>query len=146
MATIINCGGGTMTNCPFPIGYGGFFQIDPNTLYSGTKWQQKKDVFILAAGDTYPAGSTGGEAQHALTKEEMPAHRHVQRIQVTSLGIASIIEKGTDGQGGYTGTAHVSQQGWIANAKAIETDTSGSGASHNNMPPYYSMPFWIRTA
>ena len=37
--------------CPFPIGYGGFFQTDPNSIYTGTTWEQKKDVFILASGD-----------------------------------------------------------------------------------------------
>ena len=42
-----------MTSCPFPIGFGGFFKDNPNVLYEGTKWEQKKDVFILASGDTY---------------------------------------------------------------------------------------------
>lgn len=69
-------GGGTVTSCPFPIGFGGFFKDNPNTIYSGTTWEQKKDVFVLAAGDTYPVGSTGGEAQHTLTVDEIPSHNH----------------------------------------------------------------------
>ena len=39
------------------------------TVYIGT-WEQIKDVFLLAAGDTYSAGSTGGEATHTLTVAE----------------------------------------------------------------------------
>ena len=58
---------------PFPVGFGGFFQTDPNSIYSGTTWEQKKDVFILASGDTYKAGSTGGEAEHVMTEAELPA-------------------------------------------------------------------------
>jgi hypothetical protein len=132
MATIINCGGGTMTNCPFPIGYGGFFQTDPNTIYSGTTWQQKKDVFILAAGDTYPAGSTGGEAEHALTVDEMPKHSHGTGAN------PSIVGSLTDG---YTSVAVYADV-----LKGIQTAETGGSQPHNNMPPYYTMPFWIRTA
>ena len=31
---------------------------DPSTFLGGT-WEQVKDKFVLAAGDTYAAGSTG---------------------------------------------------------------------------------------
>ena len=44
-----------------------FFSDDPTSpaeLFGGT-WEQIKDRFILAAGDTYAAGSTGGEAEHS---------------------------------------------------------------------------------
>lgn len=37
--------------------------ISPAINYGGT-WEQIKDVFLLAAGDTYPAGSTGGSITH----------------------------------------------------------------------------------
>ena len=126
--------------CPFPIGYGGFFQTNPNTIYSGTTWEQKKDVFILAAGDTYGAGSTGGEAQHTLTTAEMPAHDHPQHgldsYMVTSINISSSQASGRsiDNYSQYT-TGNV-----------VHTASEGGGLPHNNMPPYYSMPFWVRTA
>ena len=38
----------------------------PATLFGGT-WERVKDRFLLAAGDTYSAGSTGGSATHTLT-------------------------------------------------------------------------------
>ena len=37
--------------------------VSPAINYGGT-WEQIKDVFLLAAGDTYTAGSTGGSATH----------------------------------------------------------------------------------
>lgn len=146
MATIINCGGsgGTVTSCPFPVGFGGFFQTDPNTLYSGTTWEQKKDVFILAAGESYSAGSTGGEAKHTLTVAEMPKHRHSSDSYKNGYPV------NTTGNDDYcTWVNH----GAIGNNEpttgetgAVRTSWVGGGQPHNNMPPYFAMPFWIRTA
>lgn len=39
---------------------------DPSTLFGGT-WEQVKDRFVLAAGDSYAVGATGGEATHTLS-------------------------------------------------------------------------------
>lgn len=50
---------------------------DPGILFGFGTWQQIQDRFLLAAGSTYAAGTTGGEATHTLTVEEMPAHTHV---------------------------------------------------------------------
>ena len=43
----------------------------PASFIGGT-WEQIKDRFILAAGDTYAAESTGGEETHTLTENELP--------------------------------------------------------------------------
>lgn len=43
----------------------------PASIVGGT-WERIKDRFILAAGDTYAAGSTGGKATHTLTSAEIP--------------------------------------------------------------------------
>ena len=132
-----------MTNCPFPIGFGGFFKDDPNTIYSSTKWEQKKDVFILAAGDTYSAGSTGGEAQHKLTEAELPAMSGEAWNFLRSKnyqGASGILQQTYDGTIRYPSQASedvVSSRIKIA---------FGGNQPHSNMPPYFSMPFWIRTA
>lgn len=131
--------------CPFPIGYGGFFLTDPNSIYSGTKWEQKKDVFILASGTAYPAGSTGGEAEHVLTVAEIARHDHVQSVEIPN-GIAVQVEKGSDGTGPFNGTPVVQPGTWITEGRAVGTKYEGGSQPHNNMPPYYSMPFWVRTA
>lgn len=48
---------------------------DPATLFGGT-WTRIKDRFVLAAGDTYGNGATGGSATVTLTKSNLPAHSH----------------------------------------------------------------------
>ena len=133
-----------MNSCPFPVGFGGFFQTDPNSIYSGTTWEQKKDVFILASGETYPAGSTGGEAEHKLTIEETPEHRHVSSSYqygypsnyTNSNGYVTWVNAGVPNNN----EPATGQDG------PVRTSKVGGGQPHNNMPPYFSMPFWIRTA
>lgn len=49
---------------------------NPATTFGGGTWEQIKDKFILAAGDTYSQGSTGGSATVTLTSAQMPVHRH----------------------------------------------------------------------
>ena len=61
---------------------------DPGTLFGGT-WEQIQDTFLLCAGSTYAAGSTGGSASTTsdgpsnntsgsttLTTSQIPAHTH----------------------------------------------------------------------
>ena len=60
-----------------PVGslYWSSTNTDPGTLFGGT-WQRIKDKFILAAGDTYTNGATGGAATVTLTTNNMPSHTH----------------------------------------------------------------------
>ena len=48
---------------------------NPGDVYGGT-WKQIKDRFILAAGDTYTNGATGGNATTTLAEENLPSHTH----------------------------------------------------------------------
>lgn len=48
---------------------------DPKYIYGGT-WKRIKDCFVLAAGDTYANGATGGSATVKLTVSNLPAHSH----------------------------------------------------------------------
>lgn len=61
----------------YPVGaiYMSVNSVSPATLFGGT-WSRISDRFLLAAGSSYSAGSTGGEASHALTTAELPAHTH----------------------------------------------------------------------
>lgn len=134
-------------DCPFPIGFGGFFQIDPNSIYAGTTWAQKKDVFILAAGETYPAGSTGGEAQHKLTESELP--RISGSITIHGQENGTNIYSTHGHCTGVTLTNKFKDIASVLNGADSVRDIEfvfGDDRPHNNMPPYYSMPFWVRTA
>lgn len=63
----------------YPVGalYFSVNDTDPSEFFGG-EWQQIKDKFILACGDSYHNGETGGEANHKLTESEMPRHTHTQ--------------------------------------------------------------------
>ena len=67
----------------YPVGaiYMSVNSTNPASLFGGT-WEQIKDRFLLSAGDSYSAGSTGGEAEHTLTYGEMPVHSHSNPIRV----------------------------------------------------------------
>lgn len=143
MPTIV---GFVESGCPFPIGYGGFFLTDPSTIYSGTTWEQKKDVFILASGDTYKAGSTGGEAKHVLTVDEIAKHRHwisgaaYDDGNMSSSGVSNTQDYGLAADAGSYSQSDVGKQ------YGRYDQYTGGSQPHNNMPPYFAMPFWIRTA
>lgn len=61
----------------YPVGsyYWSSNATNPSSIFGGT-WEQVKDRFVLAAGDNYKVGATGGEASHTLTVGEMPSHGH----------------------------------------------------------------------
>lgn len=108
--------------------------VNPSTLFGGT-WERIKDTFLLAAGDTYAGGSTGGEATHALTTSEMPAHNH------------SIYYPNSGGPGDsnicYPADSNIKNT-WYA--EMCKTSNTGDGVAHNNMPPYLAVYIWKRTA
>ena len=66
-----------IVNIIYPVGslYWSKKNTSPATLFGGT-WTQIKDKFILAAGDSYAQGATGGSATVTLTTAQLPAHNH----------------------------------------------------------------------
>ena len=59
----------------YPVGsvYISTIATNPNTLFGFGSWVRIKDRFILSAGDTYGAGTTGGATTHSHTSA---AHSH----------------------------------------------------------------------
>lgn len=113
----------------YPVGsiYLSVIDIDPGTFIGG-RWKRIKDCFLLAAGNKYPAGSAGGEAQHTLTVDEMPTHSH-------KTGIQSIA-------GGYIDGNTNAVVYFDPSGRA--TANSGGNQPHNNMPPYVAVYVWLR--
>lgn len=109
------------------------------TVYIGT-WEQIKDVFLLAAGDTYSAGSTGGEATHTLTVNELATHSHDVIANGTGKRVG-FNEGNADPdyvRNDYTDTGNIGNQ--------YVTSEVGGNQAHNNMPPYLTVYMWRRTA
>lgn len=122
----------------YPIGsiYLSVSDMDPGDLFGG-EWERIQDKFLLAAGATYAAGATGGETEHRLTVQELPAHKHEMNKALYS----------------YYQNAPVGQQGMVAvktdnydSTNTNPTHTTGGGLAHNNMPPYLAVYVWVRTA
>ena len=62
----------------YPVGsiYMSVNSTNPSQLFGGT-WEAIAGGRVLIGQNTsYPAGSTGGEATHTLTTNEMPSHSH----------------------------------------------------------------------
>lgn len=118
---------------------------DPATLFGGT-WERIKDRFILAAGDSYSAGSTGGEASHTLTVSEMPSHTHGIETNETYTGGAAHTGWRLRMNSKAKGTAWDNPNDAMPNLNQTWTIYTGGNAAHNNMPPYLAMYVWKRTA
>lgn len=141
-------GGGLTLNVIYPIGsiYMSINNINPANLFGG-EWEQIKDTFLLSAGDTYTAGATGGEAEHTLTVDEMPTHRHKAKInggpngKFASGNAITIYQVGPNSKGtfiGGTGANDTDDYCFIAE--------EGGNQPHNNMPPYLAVYMWKRIA
>ena len=123
----------------YPIGsiYLSVADTDPAALFGGV-WERMKDVFLLAAGDVYAPGETGGEAEVTLTAEQMPKHKH-NGMYYSSSGVPINLNPG---EGGY-------QLEWVSGTGSSEyqdftTGETGNGEAHNNMPPYLAVYAWKR--
>lgn len=140
LKTDIGAGGGTdvstVLQSVYPVGaiYLSTSSTNPKTLFGFGTWAQIKDTFLLAAGSTYKAGATGGEATHKLTAEEMPNHAHlIWAPNASGEANAAIGFPTTGSKNTYY-------------AEASKTGGAGGGGAHNNMPPYLAVYMWKRTA
>ncbi len=115
----------------YPVGsaYVTFDNTNPSTLFGGV-WEQVKDTFLLCAGDKYPAGTTGGEAEHTLTVDEMPNHNHNITVH-RNAGAGTMLAQSSGVGGSVVGPW------WLASK-------TGGDKPHNNMPPYQTVYVWKR--
>lgn len=129
------CGGKPLLDYLHPVGsiYQSTDATSPADLFGGT-WEQVKDVFLLAAGDSHEAGSTGGEETHTLTKAEIPDHAHTLKYTGQSV---------TEGVNAIRLYQAASNQ---YNAYSGGQSSDCGDQAHNNMPPYLAVYTWRRTA
>jgi microcystin-dependent protein len=151
--------------------------------------------FALGTSATYPTGSSGGEAAHALTVAELATHAHVltdpghthpdpshthgastgshghtahdsghvhgvvnptgalnaqpgsgmysaSGSMNTNTGFAQIV---IDAVGNIGVTVNAAVTGLGSQRTGATVNDTGSGASHNNMPPYQTVNYIIKT-
>lgn len=113
----------------FPVGaiYMSYTSTSPASFIGGS-WTQIQERFLLAAGDGYDAGDTGGETEHTLTENEMPSHSH-----------QALCGGGSAKNGFGAGST-------FGGSVTATTTRVGGGRAHNNMPPYLVVYIWRRTA
>lgn len=147
----------------YPVGsiYMSVNATSPAVLFGGS-WTQLKDRFLLGAGGSYGVNATGGSATHKLTVAEMPKHAHDTPFfnNMTANGEMKSDFIGVYGKGQTAsqaikdmGASSTMEMWWVNQTNTAEgnewaylTSYKGSGAAHNNMPPYLAVYMWKRTA
>lgn len=143
----------------YPVGsiYMSISSTNPGTFIGGT-WERIEDTFLLAAGQTYTAGATGGQTQ--------VSHTHNYGVQFGGWCGETIFEAdGNTGTLKYDTSNNVSLSGWGGNVIAADASvnssvSSSSTTTHNmyhyrstantsytsvsTLPPYLSVYVWKR--
>lgn len=139
----------------YPVGsiYLSTFSTSPSSLFGGT-WEQIKDVFLLAAGDTYTAGSTGGSA-------DAVAVRHGGHIRRSGLGTEKIPAENFEVAPDSSNSYYIGANDFTAlkayddrrtftkeygNELGFRTLYEGESGTGKNMPPYLAVYMWKRIA
>lgn len=128
-----------------PVGklWGSDDPTSPASIVGGT-WERIKDRFILAAGDTYAAGSTGGETAVTLSMDNIP-----------SLSIPIYVNGNTGYPiGCWDGSRYTGFKASVAGAGSIggmEQDIKATYINNtikpiSTVPPYTAMYVWKRIA
>lgn len=129
----------TLVDLFYPIGsiYMSTDTTNPQSRFTGTYWLPIYNRFLLGAGDTYKAGTMGGEATHTLTRSEIPSHSHDEY-----LGNDGGPDSAPSGYSGWPNVAYTSKKTWWATGS--KTSAAGGNVAHNNMPPYLAVYMWRR--
>lgn len=124
-------GGATLDKILYPIGsiYMSVNSTNPSQLFGGT-WVQISGRFLYCTNNSM---DTGGEATHVLTINEMPSHNHLVDYDQVWDGGGGTRALGTTDNGGSWASGT-----WVHN--------TGGSQAHNNMPPYFTVYCWYRTA
>lgn len=107
--------------------------------YGYGTWKEITGAFLFGRDEQHQAGSTGGEAEHTLTKDELPNEK---------IPINVVIPNSPEDGAEY---ARFSYTGYTSTDSAVTlsggfTGPLGSGQAHNNMPPYLTVYMWQRIA
>lgn len=120
------CDGATYDRVDYPDLYTALapaFIVDADSF----KTPDLRQSFISGTSVSGDVGTTGGEATHTLDVSEIPSHSHTIPLTTTTLAV----EPG-----------EVAVLSPIPILTASTGDTGGSG-SHNNLPPYIELMYYI---
>lgn len=129
----------------YPVGsiYMSINETNPSELFGG-EWERIKDTFLLASGDTYDSGSTGGSADSIVV-----SHTHTPQNEVTG---GEYFVTNTNNGATNTRVNTTSSESNYADVKSNSSfhhrtlATTGESGTGKNMPPYLAVYCWVRTA
>ena len=123
---------------------------NPATTFGFGTWTRIKDKFVLAAGDTYTNGNTGGAATVTLTVNQIPSHNHTFTGTEVTSGANNrghthtgpshqhVLNNGNTSSAGTTNTAGIR---FVAvTSGGSSTDNTGSESSHTHSVGAHSHP------
>ena len=123
----------------FPIGFVVTLEtnINPNEIWGGKWIRTAKGKFIVGLNESETEfktlGGTGGEKTHVLTVDEIPSHSHGQIVTAGTGGSATRTDYNDDSKGQKY-------------PQGVNTNATGGGKAHNNLPPYEVAYKWKRIA
>lgn len=125
----------------YPVGsiYMSINSTNPSNYFGGT-WEQIKDRFLLACGDNYDNGVTGGEATH---KHISPLTWYVPKGSNTAyIGTTNEYKYTPRVRDVYAATVDIRNNAPSTWKELLAYYTS----TENNMPPYITVYIWKRVA
>lgn len=142
--------GKTILEQTYPVGaiYISTNSTSPASLFGGT-WQQIKDTFILAAGDTYTAGGTGGADTHTHGTNSLYAEFALNEASGGELALDAHLKGNVSISLNRSYNIHGLWDNFGPAGRTTQgsaTTIAGSLDSANNMPPYLVAYVWKRTA
>ena len=154
-------GGGTAAlEAVYPVGsiYMNVNATNPATLFGFGSWVRIQDRFLLAAGGTYAAGSTGGAASRMIQAANVPEHNHAVWMDRNIVaGGVTYYEPGVYKATGFdwtsSGGRHVLSISTHDDSSALAFLVTEPAYADSNdqqaletMPPYLTVYVWQRTA
>ena len=117
----------------YPVGsiYMSVNNTSPASLFGGI-WEQIKDRFLLAAGDTYDANTSGGSADAVVVE-------HTHDLSKTVLSATGTYDTSF-------GVKFSNESAYGAVSTDVSTKSQGTEGTGKNMPPYLTVYVWKRVA
>lgn len=138
----------------YPVGsiYMSVNSTNPSTLFGGS-WERIQDRFLLASGNSYGAGSTGGSADSVVVSHThaQTAHSHGFRdgdkVWTTASGSTEAGNQ-ISGTAKYYAATAKKDYTWITRTtgETANIHATGVDGTGKNMPPYLAVYVWKRTA
>jgi microcystin-dependent protein len=138
--------------------YAGLFAVvgetygagDSSTTFNVPNLKGKFPVGLNAAEGEFDAlAETGGEKTHTLTEAELASHNHTQNAHYHSVGRGATAGAEANYLATSSGSSTDYTSPFTTGCKALDAtatnNTAGSGTAHQNLPPYITLQFIIKT-